>query len=201
MDSEIEVVPSEDLFVLSERYSLPLFFIVGGIDDDYLNSITSLSEISKGLVDDLTQLQKPFGVWAVRNLEYSKYGRAFPLTTFLNEEWPILLDLEDPLSLDTKKPTFIEMVWIMKACRRNSLDHLANLLFQKLQDSIYPSHVDSLKNITKKEEKYHLVWFDQDLPYFSEYTFKDVVALAKNKNLCTPIPIDLISTSVKLLLK
>ena len=177
LDPFIEITFQEDPpSVLRERYQLPLFFILGGVDDDYLSQLMGLSIaelhqlVQKYSVDpfppeDMTggMSGDMIGVFASRallrqNLDESDntdelvWVRTFPVSTFLNSAWPILRQVYDPQSIDVSVPTEIERTWIVRAFRRNHQDELAEIIRTDMLRRIYPEKISTFVNSSLSQE-------------------------------------------------
>lgn len=160
MDPSIEIIFREDPpFVATERYQLPLFFLLGGVDDTYLSNLmgVSVSElhdlIKTSSSDPLDSEIGLIGVFGSRGLLSPKtsgtrtYVRTFPLVVFLREQWPILSDLYDPTSRTLTQPTEIEQTWIIRALRRNNLNREAEIVRANMLRRIYPEKIPSTVRI------------------------------------------------------
>jgi hypothetical protein len=181
MDPIIEVVFTEGAdTVLRDRFELPLFFIVGGADDAYLSKI--IGQPIRALVLSKTvdiNSEESMGVYASRYLLPSRgRARSFPLSTFLNDEWPILSNIEST-EKDTKIPTNVEITWIIRALRRAGQLDLANKIRNKMIHRIYPEKIKAEKvptdfnintlaqlylDLSDSQRDYPLVMLVDDLP-------------------------------------
>jgi len=116
-----EVLFVEDgVSIQRDRYQLPLFFIVGGADDEYLSrlmgiSVTDLHQLIQSRSVDNTAGSELRGVFTSRSelVNSETFARTFPLSQFLEPVWPILRDIQDKTSLDVKTPSTIEQTWIV----------------------------------------------------------------------------------------
>lgn len=144
----IEVVLAEDLrSQLRDRYEMPIFFIVGGVDDAYLTQLVGQPIRNLVLSRSATpNMAEPiFGVYASRDLLASGkgYARVFPLSAFNQKKWPSLNDLNNPQSYEEIRPSNVEMTWIIRAYRRNNMNSEAEQLKSRLLYRIYPNHFTS----------------------------------------------------------
>ena len=181
MDPFIEVVFSEQADqVLRDRFEFPLFFIVGATDDTYLSNIvgTPIRQlVASKSVDN--NIEGPMGAYASRAL-LSTIGRArtFPLSTFLNNQWPILSDIEST-EKDLKTPTNVEQTWIIRALRRAGQQDLAMKVRSKMLHAIYPEKLEHEKvphnlnmeafrqlylDLSETQRNYPIVILVDDLP-------------------------------------
>jgi hypothetical protein len=192
MDSlQIEIAVSEQQLI--DRIEMPLFFLVGGDDDDYLSSIVGApidDIIAAKTVDPLPE-NKPYLVYASRALlSTSGYARTFPLEDLVEDEWPILIDIVKPAeyvttegtlykNLSKESPTTIEQTWMIRALRRSELDELAEYLLNKLKRKIYPEKIAKenapralsagdlshlYQKLSPEQRQYPLIILKDDLP-------------------------------------
>lgn len=198
LDLSAEILNTEVVFVedaspiLRERFEFPLFFLIGGADDEYLSKLVGYpikSLVIEKSVDPIPRWPI-YGVYASRALlPTSGYARTFPLSVFLEDKWPILVNIESR-DITTKEPTNVERVWIIRALRRaaakindvqaqSELIQLANSIRTKMLSQIYPEKVkselipkrldrDSLSRFTMElsetQRNYPLVIIVDDLP-------------------------------------
>ena len=199
MDPSIEIITEDNPTIISDRYNMPIFFIIGGVDDDYLRTLTDIDLIKQRSADNFQD--KIMGVWAVQNQPEKWFSRTFSLSTFSSEKWPTLIDLADEGTKNERKPTFIEMAWICRALQRNGLNELADEVFVNLKRRIYPEKVKNKGDyLTLDQKNYKLVYFDDFLPVFLDITFGDIKNLISNKK-CLPVDKNIIKNSLKLLLE
>jgi hypothetical protein len=223
-----EVVFAEDAsIVLRDRLELPIFFIVGGADDDYLSRL--VGQPIRNLVETKSVDQIPpwpiYGVYASRFLLPSTgYARVFPLSTLLEDKWPILLNIESK-ETSVKEPTNVERVWIIRALRRAGrtfnneqarleLIKLASLIRTKMLSQIYPEKLqpeliptrldrDSLSRLatelSETQRNYPLIIIVDDLPIQLDKTLGQALTEIILSGCTTDLPA--IQTSLELLRK
>jgi hypothetical protein len=193
MDPVIEVVFFEDgKQILKNRFELPIFFIVGGADDIYLSNLIGFP-IRQLVTEKSVDSNIPtgmFGVYASRAL-LPTFGKArtFPLTTFLDDEWPVLSDIES-LYKDTRRPTDIEMTWIIRALRRAGRNDLADEIKLKMLSNIYSEKLENkdipktwtkesvrelYRKLSETQRNYPLVILVDDLPIRRTTTIGDIL--------------------------
>lgn len=215
MNPIIEIVfPDFQPQILQDRYEMPLFFIVGGADDDYLSSLVGQdihTIVSEKSVDPIPE--KPYGVYASRYLlPTTGLARTFPLDVFLNKEWPILLDITEG-NKSFLKPTSVQKVWIIRALRRMNYTDMAETLRNQLLYDIYPQKicpdkmpkeltVNSLAGLylqlSEEQQNYPLVMIIDDLPIQLDKTLGNTlmeISITK----CTITDYRALDTSLKLL--
>lgn len=190
MDLNTEVVFSEQgQEVLRDRFELPIFFIVGGADDLYHSRLigSPIWDIVCGKTVD-TPIQEPMGVYASRALLLtSGLARTFPISVFLNSEWPILDNIERD-EKDTKTPTNVEKTWVIRALRRMGRDDIANKVRNNMLSKIYPeklgsdyiptTNAETLNSILSDEQKnYPLIILVDDLPIQLSTTIGDILKI------------------------
>ena len=228
MDPFIEVVfPDQQQDVLTDRYIMPLFFLVGSVDDNYLSKLVNqdiYQLVSSRSVDNIPN-ETPFGVYASRSsLSNSSYARVFSLEAFLNNTWPILVDIDedgsDKYNKSMRQPTHVEMVWIIRAFRRMEEAYpglgygdTTELIRTRLMEGIYKHkisknmipetlNVNTLSelyiNLSDEQRDYPLVIIIDDLPIQLDKTLGKTLAEITVTN-CTQAKLDAIDTSLKLL--
>lgn len=221
MDPNIEVVLQDsNKQIFQDRYEMPLFFIVGGNDDHYLSMLVGQDIVE--LVEEKTLdyiPEKPYGVYASRGLlPINGLARTFTLDIFLNEEWPILLDVSEneypqEQNKSTRIPDQIEIVWIIRALRRMNNIEMAEKVRIKLLRGIYPEKISSRKiplqlnvntlsrlylELSDEQKKYPLVIIIDDLPIQLNTTLGDTL-VEISLTQCTTSNLRVLQTSLDLL--
>lgn len=124
LNPQIEILFQESsIQTVRDRFDLPLFFIVGGVDDAYLAQLLGLPVenliplILNRSVDPIPSTLLMV-VYASRSSLNETWARTFPLSLLAQERWPILTDLSNPGSKSVRRPTTIEQTWILRALDR-----------------------------------------------------------------------------------
>ncbi|MEM3858041.1 MAG: hypothetical protein QW478_01400 [Candidatus Micrarchaeaceae archaeon] len=142
MDYEIEV--AHDKKSLIDRFELPLYFIVGGVDDEYLNNLLQDNIYDLVKLKSITDIPNPpFCVYASRQLlKENGYCLTFELNVLQEEEWPIINLLTDSRHIKWEKPTKIQQTWIIRSLKRMKNYELAEKIRLNMLNNIYTEKLD-----------------------------------------------------------
>lgn len=218
MDPVKEVIFTEqEDQVLRDRFEFPIFFIVGGADDSYLSSLVGSpirQLVTSKTADVVTSGNDVIGVYASRALlPTSGKARIFPLMTFLDDQWPILSNIES-FDKDTKIPSNIERTWIIRALRRSGYDDLANKIRSKMLHRLYPEKLESQKipqnwssesfadlylDLSEAQRKYPMIILVDDLPIKLPITIGEMLQSLSLGGYINEDNIKALQTSIQLL--
>lgn len=213
MDPYREVIFEETpVSTLSDRLLLPLYFVIGLADDEYLSQLLgrNIHElIRERSIDPIPT--SPYVVFASRSLLLNEgWARTFPLSQLYQSEWPSLINIDYQTPTE-REPTLFQQVWLIRALRRGSLGGLADTLRERLLKSIYPQKIRKLPSrltretlsslylkLTPEQRDYSMVIIIDDYPIHLEKTIGDFLKDLALRS-CTDADMKAITTTLELL--